>query len=90
MAEQSTIRTLISVRDAAEHARRRKPWTRAFSTTALKGYEEILGRRVQQFVTMLEQQTGPFDLAQSISYFTYVFRFLCFSAPNSNVIDSTS
>jgi len=86
MAEQTTIRALISVRDTAEHSRRRKPWNRAFGVTALKGYEEILGRRVQQFVTMLEQRTGPVDLAELISYFTYVLSFLQFSIPDSNVI----
>ncbi|OJA16411.1 hypothetical protein AZE42_05499 [Rhizopogon vesiculosus] len=73
MAEQSTIRTLISVRDAAEHSRRRKPWNRAFSSAALKGYEEILGKRVQQFVAMLEQRTEPVDLAELISHFTFDF-----------------
>jgi cytochrome P450 len=90
MAEQTTIRALISVRDTAEHTRRRKPWNRAFSTAALKGYEEILGRRIQQFVTMLEQRTGPVDLAEFISYFTCVFCFLRFSASDSIGIDSTS
>ncbi|KAG1747161.1 cytochrome P450 [Suillus paluster] len=73
MAEQSAIRALISVRDPVEHSRRRKPWGRAFSCAALKGYEEILGKRVQQFVTMLEQQTKPVNLAQCISHFTFDF-----------------
>ncbi|KAG2147601.1 cytochrome P450 [Suillus clintonianus] len=73
MAEQSVIRTVISVRDPVEHARRRKPWHRAFSVTALKGYEEILGKRVQQFVTILEQQTKPINLSERISHFTFDF-----------------
>lgn len=73
MAEQTAIRTVISVRDPVEHARRRRPWHRAFSVGALKGYEEILGKRVQQFVTILEQQTQPFNLAERISHFTFDF-----------------
>ncbi|KAG1781607.1 cytochrome P450 [Suillus placidus] len=73
MAEQSATRTVISVRDPVEHARRRKPWHRAFSVAALKGYDEILGKRVQQFVTILEQQTQPFNLAERISHFTFDF-----------------
>ncbi|KAG0705711.1 cytochrome P450 [Suillus ampliporus] len=73
MAEQTNIRALISVRDAVEHTRRRKPWNRAFSCAALKGYEEILGKRVQQFVTILEQQTKPVNLAECISHFTFDF-----------------
>lgn len=90
MAEQSTIRALISVRDIAEHTRRRKPWNRAFSSGALKGYEEILGRRVQQFVTMLEQRTGPVDLAEFISYFTCVIRSLRFPVPDLIITGLTS
>ncbi|KAG2128155.1 cytochrome P450 [Suillus cothurnatus] len=73
MAEQSATRTVISVRDPAEHARRRRPWHRAFSVAALKGYDEILAKRVQQFVTILEQQTQPFNLAERISHFTFDF-----------------
>ncbi|KAG2110892.1 cytochrome P450 [Suillus discolor] len=73
MAEQTATRTVISVRDPVEHARRRKPWHRAFSVAALKGYDEILGKRVQQFLTVLEQQTQPFNLAELISHFTFDF-----------------
>ncbi|KIJ62772.1 hypothetical protein HYDPIDRAFT_41487 [Hydnomerulius pinastri MD-312] len=73
MAEQTTIRALISLRDPAEHARRRKPWTRAFSSAALKGYEEILGKRVLEFVTALERQAEPVNLAELISHFTFDF-----------------
>ncbi|KAF9223441.1 cytochrome P450 [Gyrodon lividus] len=67
MAEQTTIRALISVRDPAEHARRRKPWTRAFSSAALKGYEEILGKRVHEFVTALEKQE-QFDFMSDMAF----------------------
>lgn len=70
MAEQTNIRALISIRDPAEHARRRKPWTKGFSSAALKSYEGILGKRVQELVTVLEQQQQPVDLAEQISHFT--------------------
>ena len=71
MAEQTNIRSLISLRDPAEHARRRKPWARGFSSAALKGYEEILGKRVHELVTLLErQQQQPVNLADWISRFT--------------------
>ncbi|KAH7913197.1 cytochrome P450 [Hygrophoropsis aurantiaca] len=73
MAEQTSIRALISVRDPVEHMRRRKPWNRAFSSAALKGYEEILSKRAQQFVTALEQQDLPVNLAQWINHFTFDF-----------------
>ena len=70
MAEQTNIRALISLRDPAEHARRRKPWTRAFSSAALKGYEEILGKRIYELVTALEKQHQSVNLAEWISHFT--------------------
>lgn len=70
MAEQTNIRALISLRDPAEHARRRKPWTKGFSSAALKGYEEILGKRIHELVTALEKQQRPIDLAEWISHFT--------------------
>lgn len=71
MAEQTNIRSLISLRDPAEHARRRKPWTRGFNSAALKGYEEILGKRCYELVTALEkQQQQPVNLAEWVSRFT--------------------
>ncbi|KAH0833285.1 cytochrome P450 [Lanmaoa asiatica] len=73
MAEQTNIRALISLRDPAEHARRRKPWTRGFSSAALKGYEGILGKRIHELVSALEKQQHPIDLAEWISHFTFDF-----------------
>ncbi|KAH7927912.1 cytochrome P450 [Leucogyrophana mollusca] len=73
MAEQASIRALIGVRDPVEHMRRRKPWNRAFNSTALKGYEGILSKRAQQFVSALEQQTRPINLAQWMNHFTFDF-----------------
>lgn len=90
MAEQSATRTVISVRDPVEHARRRKPWHRAFSVAALKGYDEILGKRVQQFVTVLEQQTQPFNLAELISHFTCASPLLYLFVPDLDETGLTS
>ncbi|KAF8442381.1 cytochrome P450 [Boletus edulis BED1] len=73
MAEQTKIRAMIALRDPAEHARRRKPWARGFSSAALKGYEEILAKRVHQFATALEQQQQSVNLAEWISHFTFDF-----------------
>ena len=63
---------LIGIRDSAEHARRRKPWNRAFSSAALKEYQPIVAKRVSQLVDLLGRQTDgkAVDLAQWISYFT--------------------
>lgn len=66
--------TLIAL-SGPEHAHRRKPWNRAFNSTALKGYEEILEKRITQLVNLLDNRSfsGEVDLAQCISYFTYDF-----------------
>ena len=42
------IKSLISTRTAAEHAKRRRPWTRAFSTAALKEYQPTIHKRGTQ------------------------------------------
>lgn len=75
MAEQTTVRALISIRDPAEHLRRRKPWNRAFSVPAMKGYEGILSTRVREFVSELETRsnTDPINFTEWISRFTFDF-----------------
>ncbi|KAG6816460.1 hypothetical protein H0H87_005943 [Tephrocybe sp. NHM501043] len=70
--EAETTRPMIALRDKTEHTRRRRPWTRAFSTAALKGYEEIITSRCLQLVDTVGQKTGAVDMAQWISFFTYV------------------
>ncbi|EGN99144.1 hypothetical protein SERLA73DRAFT_181973 [Serpula lacrymans var. lacrymans S7.3] len=74
MAEQTNTRTLITIKDPVEHARRRRPWNRAFSIAALKGYEEIIAKRAREFVTGLEHKVGErVDLAELINHFTFDF-----------------
>ncbi|KAI0712109.1 cytochrome P450 [Earliella scabrosa] len=67
---------LVSLVDIREHARRRRPWNRAFSTAALKGYEEILAPRVEQLVELLathDSEDRPVDLGKCVGSFTYDF-----------------
>ncbi|KAI5982762.1 cytochrome P450 [Pisolithus marmoratus] len=75
MAEQTTVRALISIRDPHEHMRRRKPWNRAFRIATMKGYEEILANRTHEFVSQLQRQSGPghVNLTEWISRFTFDF-----------------
>lgn len=61
---------MISLRDNTEHARRRRPWTRAFSTAALKGYESLITTRTNQLIEMLNNNVGTVDLSQLMSYFS--------------------
>ena len=62
---------LISLQDTTEHAKRRKAWGRAFSSTALKEYQPTVAKRVAQLVDALQSQGGQVDLAQWIGYLTY-------------------
>lgn len=67
------VQALIMHRDPVEHARRRKPWNRAFSTNALKEYQPMIAKRVVQFVDGLSAQRDVVNLAAWISWFTYDF-----------------
>ncbi|KAI0688711.1 cytochrome P450 [Cytidiella melzeri] len=64
---------LIACQDPIEHARRRRPWNRAFNTNALRDYQPIITRRATQLVEALRIQAGNVDLAQWISFFAYDF-----------------
>ena len=68
-----STRGLIALRDPQEHARRRRPWNRAFSPTALKGYTPIILRRTSQLTDALAKHVGEVDLAQWFSYLSCVF-----------------
>ena len=85
---QEKTPSLIALRNKEEHSRRRRPWNLAFNTTSVKGYEPIIEKRALQLVHELEKQSvskelnhssgsvGQVNLAQWLSYFTYVWVFL--------------
>nr|BAL05149.1 cytochrome P450 [Phanerodontia chrysosporium] len=84
---EQPIPSLVSIRDPAEHARRRRPWTRAFSTAALKEYEPILAKRISELCGQLAQQKGTLNLATWISWFTYdVMGDLVFGGGNEMLV----
>lgn len=60
-----------SIGDHAEHARRRRTWTRGFSPAAIKDYEEAVNRRVVQLTETLSTRRSV-DLAQLFGYFSCV------------------
>ncbi|CAL1708242.1 unnamed protein product [Somion occarium] len=47
-------RALDGIRDFVEHAARRKPWTKATSISAIKGYSEYLTKTVDELVQALD------------------------------------
>ena len=70
---------LIGVRDLRRHAQLRKPWNNAFQSAALIDYEDMLRDRAAQFMTHLQKlcEDGVcVDLANLISFFSFVFRFV--------------
>ncbi|KAF8896562.1 cytochrome P450 [Infundibulicybe gibba] len=71
--EHEKVKPMIALRDKTEHTRRRRPWTRAFSTAALRGYEGIINARCLQLVELLGSEKRPIDLARWISFLTYDF-----------------
>ena len=56
----------------------RKPWNRAFSSTAMKEYEDIVANRIRQLSGCLEnlvhesprKEGAQVDIATWLSYFT--------------------
>ena len=68
------VSALIGTVDKQEHTRRRRPWNRGFSTSALKGYESLVLRRALQLVEVLSSKNlkEAIDLTTWIQYFGYV------------------
>jgi hypothetical protein len=70
--------SLVSQRDPIKHTVQRKPWNRAFSSAAVKEYEEIAAKRTRQLLGSLEdvvQRSGGnkgavLDMASWFNYFT--------------------
>ena len=76
-----SARQLVSLVDVREHARRRRPWNRAFSSASLKEFTPVIANRVHQLVTTLRSHDGQVvDLAMWISYYAYVDTVLVFDA----------
>jgi len=74
------IPPLIGIRDSAEHARRRRTWNRGFNPTAMKQYEPIIHKRVEQLLEAIVQR-GRFDLAEMFSRSALVSSFISRSKP---------
>ncbi|KAI0065820.1 high nitrogen upregulated cytochrome P450 monooxygenase 2 [Artomyces pyxidatus] len=75
---------LVGLRDPVEHQRRRKPWNRAFTSSAVKEYETIVASRSRQLVDRLaslvrsegkgeKKISMPLDIGAWMSYFTTDF-----------------
>ncbi|ETW76944.1 hypothetical protein HETIRDRAFT_481064 [Heterobasidion irregulare TC 32-1] len=67
--------SLLNILDPQEHSQRRRIWDRAFSSNAIKGYQDSLYTRVSQLVSILEKnsETGSVNLSQWLSLFSFDF-----------------
>jgi len=73
--------SLIAQRDPVIHMQQRKPWNRAFSSTAVKEYEVIVAKRLRQLIGCLEslahgsdrKEGITLDVAAWLNYFTTDF-----------------
>ena len=62
---------LVAYRNPAVHAKRRRPWNRAFNTSSLKDFHPLIANRAKQLVDHLKAHKGQIvDLQQWISFLT--------------------
>lgn len=73
----STSQSIVGLQDTDDHIRRRLPWARGLSPSALKDYEEAVAVRAKQLINRLEEQQGPVALDRWIDYFAYVLCSCC-------------
>ncbi|KAJ7461562.1 high nitrogen upregulated cytochrome P450 monooxygenase 2, partial [Mycena latifolia] len=55
------------------HASRRRIWNRGMGSDSLQEYESIVANRVTQLVDRLEGLSGPVDISEWFSFFTFDF-----------------
>ena len=63
---------MIALQNTPEHLERRKPWQRAVTPSAVKGYEPVIVARIHQLIRALEEQQGEVRLDSWIKCLTYV------------------
>lgn len=71
------IPALVTMRDPVDHQRRRRAWNRAFSVAALKEYESVVAKRVNQLVERIVSEKSVVDISTCIGFFTYVLLRRC-------------
>ena len=68
-ALNAPVVALSAINDHAEHARRRRTWTRGFSPAVLKDYVEIVNKRTVQLTETLFARKSV-DLARVFGHFS--------------------
>ncbi|KAI0792847.1 high nitrogen upregulated cytochrome P450 monooxygenase 2 [Abortiporus biennis] len=62
---------LLNTINPEEHLKRRKPWARAFSSTALKDHETKISKRCLQLADRLAETSGKINLTHWIHLWSY-------------------
>ena len=60
----------VGIMNPEEHLRRRRAWNRAFSTTAIKGYEDLVAARARLLIDKLGEQPGEVSLNKWMNNFS--------------------
>ncbi|KAH9937927.1 high nitrogen upregulated cytochrome P450 monooxygenase 2 [Epithele typhae] len=65
---------MVGLMDTDAHLRRRRNWTRGMGPIAIKGYEELISKRVNQLLSRLEDQKGQaVIMGHWFNFFSYDF-----------------
>lgn len=65
--------SLDGIRNSADHANRRRPWTRAMNVAAVNQYVGPMKEKIQELLDVLrENQSTPIDLSRWLILFGYV------------------
>ena len=62
---------LIATRSSADHARKRVPWTHAFSTASVREYQPAIARRAGQLAEELEKRALARETVNLVTWMTY-------------------
>lgn len=64
------MRSLVTVRDTAQHVQRRKVWNRAFNAGSLQEYDPLLIRRTRELINELaNRQSEVVNMSKWMEYF---------------------
>ncbi|KAL0579556.1 hypothetical protein V5O48_002436 [Marasmius crinis-equi] len=73
--ESLTVHPIGALRDVEEHRRRRIPWSKAFSSAALKEYAVLVKAKTavlaEQLASVAREEDGVVELGKWLGYYTY-------------------
>jgi cytochrome P450 len=68
--------SVLTTIDPVQHKQRRRTWDRAFSTAAIKNYEDIIVRKTRELLDHFEKRAGEqIDFSMWMRHFSWVLSF---------------